>query len=90
MNGKGRFYLSQPEHRGWNDEPSPGVLQPRPGLAGDAPLPWLKALPQPPARHPRWTGADRRDSGNSRCSREYGGSLSAEEKRALLEYLKVL
>ncbi|WP_244247972.1 hypothetical protein, partial [Pseudomonas aeruginosa] len=31
-----------------------------------------------------------RDSGNSRCGHEYGTSLSAEEKRALLEYLKVL
>ncbi|WP_375362004.1 hypothetical protein, partial [Pseudomonas aeruginosa] len=26
----------------------------------------------------------------SRCGHEYGTSLSAEEKRALLEYLKVL
>ncbi|MUK53114.1 hypothetical protein GNQ68_07700 [Pseudomonas aeruginosa] len=36
------------------------------------------------------TGCEQRDSGNSRCGHEYGTSLSAEEKRALLEYLKVL
>ncbi|MDF5845776.1 di-heme-cytochrome C peroxidase [Pseudomonas aeruginosa] len=36
------------------------------------------------------TGCEQRASGNSRCGHEYGTSLSAEEKRALLEYLKVL
>jgi hypothetical protein len=29
-------------------------------------------------------------SGNSRCGHEFGAKLSAEEKKALLEYLKTL
>ncbi|HVJ52573.1 MAG TPA: di-heme-cytochrome C peroxidase [Aliidongia sp.] len=36
------------------------------------------------------TGCDDRNSGNSRCGHEYGTSLSPEDKRALLEYLKAL
>ncbi len=32
----------------------------------------------------------KRDSGNSRCGHEFGVNLSAEEKKALLEYLKSL
>ncbi len=32
----------------------------------------------------------KRDSGNSRCGHEFGTKLSAEEKKALLEYLKSL
>jgi hypothetical protein len=36
------------------------------------------------------TGCDRRDSGDSHCGHEFGTALSAEEKRALLEYLKQL
>jgi hypothetical protein len=31
-----------------------------------------------------------RDSGNSRCGHEFGTQISPEEKRALLEYLKIL
>jgi hypothetical protein len=31
-----------------------------------------------------------RNSGNSRCGHEFGTQLSAEEKKALLEYLKTL
>lgn len=36
------------------------------------------------------TDCDNRDSGNSRCGHEYGTKLSEEEKKDLLEYLKVL
>ncbi|HBG94034.1 MAG TPA: hypothetical protein DDY14_01630 [Chromatiaceae bacterium] len=36
------------------------------------------------------TDCDDRDSGNSRCGHEYGTKLSEEEKKDLLEYLKVL
>lgn len=37
------------------------------------------------------TDCSKRDSGNSRCGHEFGTTtLSVEEKRALLEYLKVL
>lgn len=36
------------------------------------------------------TGCDDRNSGNSRCGHEYGTTLSPADKRALLEYLKVL
>ena len=36
------------------------------------------------------TGCDDRNSGNSRCGHDFGTSLSADEKRALLEYLKTL
>jgi hypothetical protein len=32
----------------------------------------------------------KRDSGNSRCGHEFGTTLSAEEKKALLEYMKSL
>lgn len=34
------------------------------------------------------TGCDQLDSGNSRCGHDYGTSLSAADKSALLEYLK--
>lgn len=36
------------------------------------------------------TGCDQRDSGNSRCGHEFGTDLSEDEKKALLEYLKIL
>lgn len=36
------------------------------------------------------TGCEQCDSGNSRYGHEYGTNLSAEEKHALLEYLKTL
>ena len=36
------------------------------------------------------TGCDDLDSGNSRCGHEFGTSLSPDDKRALLEYLKTL
>lgn len=36
------------------------------------------------------TGCDDLDSGRSRCGHEYGTSLSTDERRALLEYLKTL
>ena len=36
------------------------------------------------------TDCSERNSGNSRCGHEFGTSLSAEEKKALLEYLKTL
>jgi len=36
------------------------------------------------------TGCDQRNSGNSRCGHDFGTNLSDEEKRALLEYLKIL
>ena len=36
------------------------------------------------------TGCDQRNSGNSRCGHEFGTKLSAEDKKALLEYLKIL
>ena len=36
------------------------------------------------------TGCDQRDSGNSRCGHDFGTKLSADEKKALLEYLKQL
>lgn len=36
------------------------------------------------------TDCSARDSGNSRCGHNYGTSFSAEDKRALLEYLKSL
>jgi hypothetical protein len=36
------------------------------------------------------TGCDARDSGNSRCGHEFGTTLSADDKKALLEYLKTL
>jgi hypothetical protein len=38
----------------------------------------------------RTTGCDRRDSGNSRCGHDFGTNLSDADKRALLEYLKIL
>jgi hypothetical protein len=38
----------------------------------------------------RTTGCDKRDSGNSRCGHEYGARLWADDRRALLEYLKGL
>jgi len=36
------------------------------------------------------TDCSDRNSGNSRCGHEFGTKLSAEEKKALLEYLKTL
>ena len=36
------------------------------------------------------TDCSERDSGNSRCGHEYGTKLSPTQKKALLEYLKVL
>jgi mono/diheme cytochrome c family protein len=36
------------------------------------------------------TGCDELNSGDSRCGHEYGTTLSAQDKRALLEYLKSL
>jgi hypothetical protein len=36
------------------------------------------------------TGCDQRNSGNSRCGHEFGTSLPAADKLALLEYLKTL
>ena len=36
------------------------------------------------------TDCSDRNSGNSRCGQEFGTSLSAEEKKALIEYLKTL
>lgn len=36
------------------------------------------------------TDCNERASGNSRCGHEFGTSLSSEEKKALLEYLKIL
>ena len=36
------------------------------------------------------TDCDDRNSGNSRCGHEYGTQLTADEKKALLEYLKIL
>jgi len=36
------------------------------------------------------TGCEAPDSGNSRCGHEFGTTLSADDKRALLEYLKTL
>jgi hypothetical protein len=36
------------------------------------------------------TDCSDRNSGNSRCGHEFGTSLTAEEKKALLEYLKTL
>jgi hypothetical protein len=36
------------------------------------------------------TDCSDRNSGNSRCGHEFGTQLSAEEKKALLEYLKTL
>ena len=36
------------------------------------------------------TDCNDRDSGNSRCGHEFGTTLSADDKRALLEYLKTL
>jgi len=36
------------------------------------------------------TGCDDLNSGNSRCGHEYGTSLGADEKKALIEYLKTL
>jgi hypothetical protein len=36
------------------------------------------------------TGCEQLESGNSRCGHEYGTTLSDEDKRALLEYLKAL
>lgn len=36
------------------------------------------------------TGCEDRGSGNSRCGHEFGTWLSPEEKKALLEYLKIL
>ncbi|MDO9714284.1 di-heme-cytochrome C peroxidase [Paracraurococcus lichenis] len=38
----------------------------------------------------RTTGCEDRDSGNSRCGHEFGTTLTDDEKRALLEYLKTL
>jgi len=36
------------------------------------------------------TGCDQLNSGNSRCGHEFGTKFSAEDKAALLEYLKML
>jgi len=36
------------------------------------------------------TDCSNRNSGNSRCGHEYGTTLPADEKKALLEYLKIL
>ena len=36
------------------------------------------------------TGCDDLNSGNSRCGHEFGTSLSDQDKKALLEYLKTL
>jgi hypothetical protein len=36
------------------------------------------------------TDCSNRNSGNSRCGHEFGTTLSPEEKKALLEYLKIL
>ncbi len=36
------------------------------------------------------TDCSERNSGNSRCGHEFGTTLSAEDKKALLEYLKIL
>ena len=36
------------------------------------------------------TGCEKRDSGNSRCGHAYGTTLADTDKRALLEYLKIL
>ena len=36
------------------------------------------------------TDCSDRNSGNSRCGHEFGTQLSPAEKRALIEYLKVL
>ena len=36
------------------------------------------------------TDCSDRNSGNSRCGHEFGTTLSSEEKKALLEYLKTL
>ncbi|HEX6015198.1 MAG TPA: hypothetical protein VFY87_26055 [Geminicoccaceae bacterium] len=36
------------------------------------------------------TGCDDLNSGNSNCGHEYGTTLSASNKAALLEYLKTL
>jgi hypothetical protein len=36
------------------------------------------------------TGCDQRTSGDSNCGHEFGTSLSADDKKALLEYLKTL
>ena len=38
----------------------------------------------------RTTDCADRNSGNSRCGHEYGIELTAQQKRALLEYLKTL
>ncbi|MGD9508181.1 MAG: di-heme-cytochrome C peroxidase [Geminicoccaceae bacterium] len=49
------------------------------------------AASQPGSRYVfQATGCDQLDSGNSNCGHEYGTNLSAANKRALLEYLKVL
>ena len=46
---------------------------------------------QPGVQHlRRTTGCDDLHSGNSRCGHPYGTDLSADEKRDLLEYLKLL
>lgn len=48
------------------------------------------------AQQPGWTdirtttGCEDRNSGNSRCGHDHGTKLSAQDKRALLEYLKML
>ena len=42
------------------------------------------------AHRPSATGCDDLNSGNSNCGHEYGTTLSAANKRALLEYLKAL
>lgn len=36
------------------------------------------------------TGCEDRNSGNSRCGHEFGTTLTPEQKRALLEYMKIL
>jgi hypothetical protein len=36
------------------------------------------------------TDCSDRNSGNSRCGHEFGTTLSSDEKKALLEYLKTL
>ncbi len=36
------------------------------------------------------TGCDQRDSGNSRCGHEFGVDWSADEKQAIIEYMKTL
>ena len=50
----------------------------------------LDGTQDPAAPLRQTTGCDALDSGNSRCGHEFGTKLSADDKRALLEYLKTL